>query len=251
MLKPKVSIITVVYNAKKALEKTINNIKQLRYENIDYIIVDGGSTDGTVSVIKENEQYVSQWISEPDKGLYDAMNKGLNMVTEGYVWFINAGDFIYSKDILNNIFAGFENYADIYYGDTIIESETGEIMGLRGKKLPRKLTLSSYHSGMVVCHQSIIVRRDIAPLYNLNYKYAADIDWVMDVTRRAVSITNTRFILSIFVEGGISSLNRKASLKERLQIMIKFYGRFKALYYHIIIAANILRPKYRKIKKPY
>ncbi len=251
MLKPKVSIITVVYNAKEALANTIDNIRQLKYENLDYIIVDGGSTDGTISVIQENESVVSKWISEPDKGIYDAMNKGLNMVDDGYVWFINAGDFVYSTDILDNIFAGFENYSDIYYGDTVIKSEHGEVMGLRGKRLPKRLSLKSYRLGMVVCHQSIIVQREIAPQYNLKYKYAADIDWVMEVTRRAKRITNTRFILSTFVEGGISTLHRNESLKERLAIMTYHYGAIRAFYYHMLIAANIFKPKYRKIKKPY
>ncbi|MEG1649871.1 MAG: glycosyltransferase family 2 protein, partial [Rikenellaceae bacterium] len=193
MLKPKVSIITVVYNAKEALEKTINNIRQIDYENLEYIIVDGGSTDGTKEVIEANSLWVTSWISQPDKGLYDAMNKGMRLATGAYVWFINAGDFVYSPDILKNIFAGYENYADIYYGDTVILSENGGTKGLRGKKLPKKLTLRSFKMGMVVCHQSFIVKKSIAPIYNLRYKYAADVDWVMECTRRAKTILNTRF----------------------------------------------------------
>lgn len=251
MLKPKVSIITVVYNAKEALAQTVDNIKQLQYENLDYIIVDGGSTDGTLDVIKANDEFVTKWISEPDKGLYDAMNKALSMVKDGYVWFINAGDFVYSKDLLVNIFAGFENYSDIYYGDTVIKSQEGKVMGLRRKKLPKRLSHRSYKYGMVVCHQSFIVRREIAPYYDLSYKYASDIDWVMECTRRARRITNTRYILSTFVEGGISTASRYDSLKERWEIMVKHYGYIKAIYYHLLITSLLFTPKYRRIKKPY
>ncbi|MEG1634738.1 MAG: glycosyltransferase family 2 protein [Rikenellaceae bacterium] len=251
MLKPKVSIITVVYNAKEALEKTINNIRQIDYENLEYIIVDGGSTDGTKEVIEANSLWVTSWISQPDKGLYDAMNKGMRLATGAYVWFINAGDFVYSPDILKNIFAGYENYADIYYGDTVILSENGGTKGLRGKKLPKKLTLRSFKMGMVVCHQSFIVKKSIAPIYNLRYKYAADVDWVMECTRRAKTILNTRFILSKFIEGGVSSKQRNKSLKERYRIMITYFGKSRTIYYHMLIALNYFKPKYRKIKKPY
>lgn len=251
MLKPKISIITVVFNAKEALEQTINNIRQLEYDNLEYIIVDGGSTDGTKEVIENNSLFISSWISEPDKGLYDAMNKGLRLATGSYVWFINAGDLIYSPHILNNIFSGYENYADIYYGDTVILAEDGSVKGLRGKKLPKKLSLKSYRLGMVVCHQSFIVRRAIAPRYNLRYRFAADVDWVMECTRRAKTIVNTRFILSKFVEGGISSKQRTKSLKERYRIMLKHFGKSKTIYYHFLIALDIFKPKYRKIKKPY
>lgn len=97
MINHKISIITVTYNAEKVLAKTLDSIRKQEYNNIESIIVDGASNDRTVDIIKEYSDVVTNWISESDKGLYDAMNKGLDMATGDYVWFLNAGDTITKK----------------------------------------------------------------------------------------------------------------------------------------------------------
>lgn len=248
MIRPKISIITVVYNAKEPLRETLENLKALKYDNKEIIVIDGDSSDGTKSVIEHYSLDISVWVSEPDKGLYDAMNKGLRLSTGEYVWFINAGDKVYSVDTLNNIFDGKEFHSDIYFGETLITTKDGVTLGLRKKKLPKKLRWQSFRHGMVVCHQSIIIKRRIAPLYNLKYRYAADIEWVLESLKKARSIYNTHQILSIFTEGGISTTSRHASLKERFTIMRHHFGLTQTLLSHVSFIFDILKPKYRKLK---
>ena len=103
---PRVSIITVVYNAAADLRLTLENLLQIKYENLELIVVDGGSTDGTRTVIEEFSLHIAHWVSEPDDGIYDAMNKGLRMSSGDYVWFVNAGDYAYDSHVLENIFKG-------------------------------------------------------------------------------------------------------------------------------------------------
>ena len=103
MQRPTFSIITITFNAVHWIEQTILNVLGQSYPNIEYIIIDGGSTDGTVDIIKRYESSITYWVSEPDKGIYDAMNKGLKQATGDYVWFVNAGDSLSSLGILQEI----------------------------------------------------------------------------------------------------------------------------------------------------
>lgn len=245
---PKVSIITVVYNAADALSKTIESVSGLKYPHVEYIIVDGNSTDGTKSVIEQNYLSITQWVSEPDKGIYDAMNKGLLMATGEYVWFLNAGDTIFDPYVLQNIFAGRENYADLYYGETLIKAQNGDIVGLRRKRPSKNLRWTSFRRGMTVCHQSIIVNRSVVPFYDLSYRYSADFDWVIAILRKRISVYNTRRIISVFELGGATTNNHTQSLKERFSIMKKYYGLTTTILSHIAFCFNVFTPKTRRIK---
>lgn len=232
----RVSIITVVRNAAAELRTTLESVAGV--PNAEIIVIDGASTDQTPQVIKEYSHLIAYSISEPDSGLYDAMNKGLRAATAEYVWFINAGDKLYTMPTLLN--------ADIYYGDTLITTPEGSPLGLRSKKLPERLTWQSLKRGMVVCHQSFIVRREIAPLYDLHYRYVADIDWVIKCLRSAISVENCHVILSEFAEGGVSTRNRRASLIERWSVMRRHYGLIRTIIEHLrfIIEKPFLK-KYR------
>ena len=103
MLQLTFSIITITYNAVRLVEQTLLNVLSQSYPNIEYIVIDGGSTDGTVDIIKRYESGLAYWVSEPDKGIYDAMNKGLQKATGDYVWFINAGDSLCSSDTVQSV----------------------------------------------------------------------------------------------------------------------------------------------------
>lgn len=245
---PKVSIITVVYNAADALSKTIESVAALNYPHVEYIIVDGASNDGTRGVIEKNYLRVTEWVSEPDNGIYDAMNKGLAMATGDYVWFLNAGDTVYDPYILQAIFTGKEQYADLYYGETVVVSPCGDVLGLRRKKPSRNLRSASFKLGMTVCHQSILVRRAVCPKYDLSYRYSADFDWVIAVLECGVSVYNTRRIISVFEVGGATTKNHFTSLRERWAIMRKHYGLFNTVLSHLYFCFNF-SPRYRKIRK--
>lgn len=236
--KPKLSIITVVYNSKDLIEDTINSIASQTYDNIEYIVVDGASVDGTLDIIKRNSAKISRWVSSPDKGLYDAMNKGLELATGEYVWFINSGDLIYSKETASKIMDRDEKPADIYYGETEIIGTKKESIGLRRLHAPESLSWKSFKDGMLVCHQSIIVRKSIAPYYSLHFKHAADYEWVLKSLKKAQKIENTHLILSKFLDGGQSKQNIVKGLKERFKIMSEHYGFLPTLFRHFIIGTK-------------
>lgn len=235
------SIITVTFNAELVLEKTIRSIiEQTAFDQVEFIIIDGNSTDGTINIIRRFEPFINTCISEPDLGLYDAMNKGLSLATGEYVWFMNAGDEIYSKDVLLNVIKNCPPNADIYFGETEEMTEGGKTIGMRRLRTPEKLNWKSFRKGMLVCHQSIIIRRCIASKYDLKYDIAADIEWVITALRKSKTIVNTHQILSRFAKGGTSGKHIKKALNERFSIMKKHYGMITTVFNHIPIGIKFM-----------
>jgi Glycosyltransferases involved in cell wall biogenesis len=240
-LNPIFSIITVTYNASHVLERTIQSILSQTYEDIEYIVIDGNSTDGTQDIIRKYDFQIQCWISEPDESLYDAMNKGLAKANGDYVWFINAGDEIYSPQTVSQIVSGLnEKSPDIIYGETQIIDKNGKPLGMRRLRAPEKLNWKSFKMGMLVCHQSFIVRREIALPFNLSYHYSSDFDWCIRCMRKTNSIINSGLILSRFMEAGVTSENRKASLKERYRVMCRHYGKFSTRMRHLWFALRFM-----------
>lgn len=234
---PTISIITVVYNGEDTIQKTIDSIRNQTYKNIEYIIIDGLSKDNTVEIIDKNSDVVSQLISEPDNGLYDAMNKALSIATGDYVWFINSGDEIASPDVLSKVFRNYKN-ADIYYGDTLIVDDNGESIGRRRLQPPKELSWKDFKKGMVVSHQSIIIKKEITKKYDLNYRFSADFDWVLYALKKSKLNINTEIVLSKFLDGGLTKQNIIPGLKERFAIMVKNFGLVSTIYQHIPISIN-------------
>lgn len=239
MQAPIISIITVTYNAAKVLEATIQSIIKQTFTHYEYIIIDGGSTDGTVDIIRKYANHISYWVSEPDKGLYDAMNKGMQAAHGEYIWFMNAGDEIYDQHTLAHLFASAQQDADIYYGDALFFTQTGEVTGLRSEvtphKLPNTLNWKSLQHGMVVCHQSFIARKTIAPLYDLSHPYCADVDWEIKCLKRARKIEHTGLILSRYLTGGFSKKNLYKSLLDRFAVLKSHYGILTTIQSHVWI----------------
>lgn len=232
---PIFSIITVTYNAERWLERTILSVLSQSYPHIEYIVIDGASTDKTVEIIRQYEAGIASWVSEPDKGLYDAMNKGLARATGDYVWFLNAGDTLHTSDTVQRIVDSMKkrvSLPDVIYGDTRIVDAEGRSLGSRRLRPPKRLTWKSFRMGMLVCHQSFVARRAIAPAYDAAYRLSADYDWCIRCLRQAKATHNTRLILSDFLEEGLSSVQRKASLKERYAIMCRYYGTLPTITLH-------------------
>ena len=246
---PIFSIITITYNASRWLERTILSVLSQSYSNVEYIIIDGGSTDGTVDIIKQYASGIAYWVSEKDGGIYDAMNKGLRKASGDYVWFINAGDTLYTSDTLQRIVSLIEkkkNLPDIIYGETAIVDENGCSLGRRRLKAPGKLSWKSFRMGMKVCHQSFVAKREIAPEYDLSYRYSADFDWCIRCMKQAGKIYNTRQTLTNFLDGGVSTSQRKASLKERYEIMCRYYGKITTSLLHVWFAIRFYAAKWVK-----
>jgi glycosyltransferase involved in cell wall biosynthesis len=242
MYTPKISIITVVYNSEKLLERTIKSVLAQTYTPIEYIIVDGASTDGTLAIIEKYKPHIHKVISEKDKGIYDAMNKGLRIAIGDYVLFLNAGDELYSTTTLQDIFSLSAN-ADVYYGNTKVVNEKGKELGDRRHTPPKQLTWKSFKYGMCVSHQSFIAKRTLCDNYNLQYPIAADIDWVIRVLKKSTKIVNTRLYISKFLEGGASSQTRLKGLTDRFKIMVHYYGFYNTLGYHFYISVRFIFQK--------
>ncbi len=235
---PLISIITVVYNSQQFLEGTIQSIQAQSSNNFEYIIIDGGSTDGTLDIINQYSEVVTHFISEPDKGLYDAMNKGLRIASGDYIWFVNSGDKIYDEDTITLIESIANQYKtpDVIYGETMIIDEDDKIIGMRRLKTPDKLSWKNLINGLVVCHQSIIVKRSIAPCYNLKYRISADYDWILNSLKSSNWVENSGLIVSRYLDNGLSKNNIPRALKERFVIMVKNFGFFATIANHFLIA---------------
>lgn len=236
---PKLSIITIVYNNVKDIERTMLSILNQTYPNIEYIVIDGASNDGTLEVIKKYEDSIATLISEKDKGIYDAMNKGLAIATGDYVLFMNSGDEIYELETVEKIFASDPN-ADIYYGETEMYDENWNSLGRRRHQAPEHFTWESFKYGMSISHQAIYIKRSLTEPYNLQYKYSADIDWIIKIAKKASSIVNTHLYVAKYLVGGMSKKKHRESLKERFHIFSHYYGFFSNLINHIVIAFNLV-----------
>lgn len=231
-----ISIITVTYNAEKVLEKTIQSIVgQTAFDKVEYIVVDGNSKDSTIDIINRYSSSIDKWISESDKGLYDAMNKGIDLATGKYLWFINAGDEIFDSSIVQKIIDLCPSDPDIFFGETEEMTESGDTIGMRRLSTPENLTWKSFKKGMLVCHQSIIVKRKLADKYQQKFKIAADIEWVIAALKKSKNTLNTHLILSRFAKGGTSGKHIKKALRERFSIMVDHYGLVSTVYNHIPI----------------
>ncbi|WP_257659026.1 glycosyltransferase family 2 protein [Parapedobacter lycopersici] len=237
---PKLTVITIVYNNVQDIERTIRSVVQQTYPDIEYIVVDGGSTDGTVDVIQRHANRISRWVSEPDGGIYDAMNKGLAMATGDYVLFMNSGDELYDHHTVEQVFATAPGAA-IYYGETEMYDANWESLGLRRHGIPEQFTWRSFRYGMNISHQAIYIRRSITEPYDLRYRLSSDIDWIIRAAKKVQpgEIVNTRRLVAKYLVGGMSKKRHWQSLWERFRIFSKHYGLVPNLFNHVVIAVNL------------
>ncbi|WP_353127794.1 glycosyltransferase family 2 protein [Parapedobacter pyrenivorans] len=239
LFSPTLTIITVVYNNVRDIERTLLSVIHQTYPHIEYIVVDGGSNDGTVEVISRYASHIACMKSEPDDGIYDAMNKGLAMATGDYVLFMNSGDEIYSPDTVEDVFSTVAD-ADIYYGETELFDADWHSLGLRRHAIPERFTWRSFRYGMNISHQAIYIRRSIVGQYNLRYRLSADIDWVICAAKLATKSVNTNRIVAKYLVGGMSKQRHWQSLKERFCIFSKHYGLLPNVFNHVVIAVNLI-----------
>lgn len=240
---PLFSIITVTYHAESVLEETILSVVSQTYHNIEYIIVDGASKDRTLSIVNKYRDKIQAVVSEPDKGLYDAMNKGLKMAKGEYVCFLNAGDTFHEDDTLQLIVHQLNKsnvLPDVIYGETALVDVQRHFVRMRRLQIPDTLNWKSFRQGMLVCHQAFIAKRALAETYDLNYRFSADFDWCIRVMKKASLLHNTRLTLIDYLDEGMTTKNRKASLKERFRIMAKHYGYISTVLHHIWFVLRLL-----------
>ena len=220
-LSPLVSIITVVFNAEAYIKKTIESVLAQTYRNIDYIIIDGGSSDKTIEIVKSFGDCIT-WISEKDNGIYDAMNKGLKLVKGEWVNFLNGGDFFYDNLVLDKIFTepGLEKYYFIY-GDSInVRGETQKYISAT------EISRSSLRYSSGLCHQAVFVRKEFAIYYDLKFKYKAEYNWIIDIAYSIPdsSIIHKKFPIVYYALGGFSEKGLLINLKEYINLTYNRFG---------------------------
>lgn len=225
-MNPLFSIITVTYNAAATLPPTLKSVKEQTCRLYEYIIIDGASKDESVKLAEESGIQSLNLISEPDRGLYDAMNKGLGVANGDYVIFLNAGDSFHSKDTLQQIADAImdNDYPGIVYGQTQIVDSARNRIGDRHLTAPSVLTLDSFKNGMVVCHQAFIVLRKLVDNYDTRYKYSADYEWCIRCLQRSHRNYYVDGLLIDYLSEGMTTAHHKASLIERFKIMSHYYG---------------------------
>ncbi|HNZ28260.1 MAG TPA: glycosyltransferase family 2 protein [Spirochaetota bacterium] len=238
---PKISVITVVYNSENYIEQTILSVINQRYDNIEYIIIDGASTDRTMDIVAGYRDRISIIMSEKDAGIYDAMNKGLKLATGDYVWFINSGDEIYDENTASNVFNALDGslYPDVIYGKTALYDKAGGLIKITS--VPKRLDRYSFSNGMVVSHQSLIVKKELTEYYDLSYRYVSDHDWIIKILKKSGYNFNTDYILSKYLADGFSGANFRGCWSDRLKIIKKhnsIYFYFKNLYLYIFNRFN-------------
>lgn len=240
---PLISIITITYNAESEIRPTLESLNRQTFRNFEHLVIDGASSDNTLSIVKEMcpDSIV---ISEPDKGLYDAMNKGLRAAKGEYVLFLNAGDSLHSPDILRRY--ADQRGANIIYGDTIIVDSERNFIKPRHLSAPQKLTFKSFSKGMLVCHQAFMVRRSITPEYDLQYRFSADYEWTLKCLRSSdlTHNVNIKAIAIDYLSDGLTDKNHKASLIERYRIMCRYYGTVPTMLRHIGFAVRSILRKF-------
>lgn len=271
-----ISVITITFNAEACLQRTLDSVLNQSYPYVEHLIIDGASKDGTVEMAKAYKLKSHHNVtisSEPDRGLYDAMNKGLQRATGDYIIYMNAGDCFPEPDTLAkvakkattppNLPTGDElvprdsatidsspvrRLGGVIYGDTNWTDNDGKVIGKRNHDAPECLSWRSFKHGMLVCHQAFYARTDIARQfpYDLQYRHSADIDWCIrvmkEVERQGLPLVNMHAVIANYQREGQTTANHRASLKERFNIMCKHYGTLTTILMHFwFIARGIIR----------
>lgn len=241
---PLITIVTITYNAAKVLRPTMDSVHGQSFRNFEHLIIDGASTDSTLEIARQYQD--ARILSEKDHGLYDAMNKGLQMARGKYIIFLNAGDSFHSSDTLAKYADAAQQDADIIYADTVIVDDKRRILRPRHHSAPVRLDKKSFSAGMLVCHQAFMVKRELAPVYDLQYRFSADYDWTIKCIEASNpdSNKNLNMIAIDYLSEGTTDKNRIASLRERYRIMSHHYGALRTFLLHI---GFIFRALYRRL----
>jgi len=242
---PKFTVITVTYNAAPVLEDTIQSVISQTYHHIEYLIIDGASKDGTLDVVKRYEGHITRVVSEPDGGLYDAMNKAIALATGDYLCFLNAGDSFHEDDTLQQIVHSLQGteLPDVIYGETALVDAKGHFLRMRRLAAPEVLTWKSFQQGMLVCHQAFFAKRTLVEPYDLRYRFSADFDWCIRVMKKAHVLHNSHLTIIDYLDEGMTTQNRRASLKERFHIMVHHYGLLTTVMHHTWFIFRLLLKK--------
>ncbi len=234
---PLVTVITVVRNGEKHLEGAIQSVLNQTYGNIEYIIIDGNSTDGTLDVIKKYDDKIAYWMSERDNGLYDAMNKGILLAHGELIGLLNSDDF-YEKQAVQYVVDRYMRRkgdgAAIVYGNFNIYDEE---LGITTQFMSNL----NYRRGMTVCHQTMFVERSVylmMALYDTSYKFAADYDFFLKAIFHDIEFLNTDEFLVNFRNTGATYKSVAPIYRETVSISRRYFGNFSGPFIVMVLKAG-------------
>ena len=233
-MEPLFSIITVTWNAADVIAPTLESVQRQTTTDYEMLIIDGASTDETLNIVRSASISSLRVFSEPDGGLYDAMNKGISRARGKYLIFLNAGDAFASDTVLARLTQLAAGNPGVIYGQTQLVDAHRDVVGSRHLSAPRRLSVNSFLNGMVVCHQAFVARRDLASEYDLQYRLSADYDWCIRVLKQspANAYAGHAPIIS-YLADGMTTRHHRASLWERYRIMSHHYGAMRATMAHL------------------
>ena len=248
------TVVTITYNAEAVLQRTLDSVLRQTYEEVEHLIIDGASIDATLAMAEaykrqsdssESNQHHVIIASEPDQGIYDAMNKGLTQASGDYIVYMNAGDTFAQDDTLEEVVRRCrlgelptDELPGVLYGNTNIVDGEGRFLRPRRLQPPERLTWRSFRQGMLVCHQAFYARTDIAKnlQFDTRYRFSADVDWCIRVMREAermsLPLYNIGIVVANYLEEGATTKNHKASLRERYLVMQRHYGVVQTFLLH-------------------
>lgn len=229
----KVSVVTVCYNAEKYIEETILSVINQTYKNIEYIIIDGASTDNTINIVNKYRDQIAFFVSEPDKGIYDAMNKGINIATGEWINFMNAGDTFYSNNAVSDIISKVDDSSTIAYGDTVLVYELGE-------RLKTPDPLCRLEKEMVFGHQSTFIKSDYHKehLFDISFRSSGDYKFFREAYFEGKKFQYIPVIVAKYLaQGGISNTQWVLVAKENARI----YGIDKSFKWKIKFLIIVIR----------
>jgi glycosyltransferase involved in cell wall biosynthesis len=247
------TVVTITYNAEAVLQRTLDSVFAQTYKGVEHLIIDGASKDRTLALVeaykqKSDESETEHKViiqSEPDHGIYDAMNKGLTQSSGDYIVFMNAGDCFPQADTLEQVVHRCKltelptaELPGVLYGNTDVVDGDGHYLHPRRLQPPAKLTWRSFRQGMLVCHQAFYARTDIAKnlQYDTRYRFSADVDWCIRVMRETermgLPLYNIGMVVANYLDEGATTKNHKASLRERYLVMQRHYGVVQTFLLH-------------------
>lgn len=241
---PLLSVITVCYNAAEIIEGTIQSVIDQTYPAIEYIVIDGKSTDKTLAIINKYETHINQLVSEKDSGIYNAMNKGLKLASGDFIHFLNAGDLFNDNEVVAWAMQNASS-ADIIYGETNLIDDQGQVLGTRSdlttRKLPKQLKKSSFLDGQPVSHQAFFAKTALVTSYDEQYQCSADIHWMLEIVSKSSKIININGVVAKYQLGGVSDKRLKQCWKERFRILNRHFPIYLVILAHIKFAIRFLR----------
>jgi len=245
--KMKISVITVCKNAENTIEKTFHSVFNQTYQNIEYIVIDGGSADETPSIINKYKNKIGYFISEPDNGIYEAMNKGINASTGDILFFLNADDILYDENVMQEVVNEFsQTKTDFLYGNLISVYPKN-----KKEELQKSETIDKFFwMNQCLCHQVIFYKVDLFKKYGFydeNYKIAADYDFnLRAIIKNKCKTYYFDRIISKFTMGGYGQSNKDIYVKEQREISVKYFGGVKIKFKEFLFknCRSIIRIKF-------